>query len=79
MLRIPLYIQTIGAPHIIMVTNQDDDDIEWKTQSRLMYVKRCDKNVDCHDKSDEQNCNYRQPHDEVKSHQKDKYKYKYNW
>ena len=27
---------------------------------------RCDKKVDCHDKSDEQNCNYRQQHDEVK-------------
>ena len=44
-----------------------------------MYVKRCDKNVDCHDKSDEQNCNYRQPHDEVNSHQKYKYEYNHNY
>ena len=34
-------------------------------------VIRCDKKVDCHDKSDEQNCNYRQQHDEVNSRRDD--------
>jgi hypothetical protein len=37
---------------------------KWNSTYCIPPNHRCDKQVDCHDKSDEQNCNYRQQHDE---------------